>query len=332
MKAREIEFQDLKDKSELQLEVYASEDAQRWDAFVNASNNGTLFHTRKFLNYHPDGRFEDCSVLFTKEKKYLAVFPAAVRDNCLISHPGCSYGGPVYHLSFTLKDAFSVVESLLDFAGTRGLTKIALTMPPQIYHRRPSNYIDFALLKSGFTYAKREVSSVIPLDFSEEDTLQAFNSEARRAVRRAQKLGVEIKPSSDIETFYDILNHNLKMRHNVRPTHSLAELTHLMQMYPDEIQLFGAFVDDTMIAGVVVFVCNAQVALAFYISHRDDMQRYRPVNLLFYDIIRWAIRRQIRFLDFGIFTVNMVPNWGLARFKESFGALGVFRDTFVKNL
>jgi hypothetical protein len=38
------------------------------------------------------------------------------------------------------------------------------------------------------------------------------------------------------------------------------------------------------------------------------------------------------FLDFGIFTVNMEPNWGLGRFKENFGSRGIFRDTFYKEL
>ena len=39
-----------------------------------------------------------------------------------------------------------------------------------------------------------------------------------------------------------------------------------------------------------------------------------------------------KFLDFGIFTVNMDPNWGLGRFKENFGARGIFRDTFYKEI
>ncbi len=39
-----------------------------------------------------------------------------------------------------------------------------------------------------------------------------------------------------------------------------------------------------------------------------------------------------KYLDFGIFTVNMEPNWGLGRFKENFGARGIFRDTFYKNI
>jgi len=30
-----------------------------------------------------------------------------------------------------------------------------------------------------------------------------------------------------------------------------------------------------------------------------------------------------------LFTVNMDPNWGLGKFKESFGARGILRDTWV---
>jgi len=83
-----------------------------------------------------------------------------------------------------------------------------------------------------------------------------------------------------------------------------------------------------MIAGVVLFACNPKVLMAFYISHDENFQNYRGVNLLFHDVIKRAIKQKFKFLDFGIFTVNMEPNWGLGRFKESFGASGLFRDTF----
>ena len=52
--------------SDLALDIrpYAASDAEEWDDFVeNRSGNGTLFQTRRFLSYHPEGRFEDRSVL-----------------------------------------------------------------------------------------------------------------------------------------------------------------------------------------------------------------------------------------------------------------------------
>jgi lipid II:glycine glycyltransferase (peptidoglycan interpeptide bridge formation enzyme) len=187
-------------------------------------------------------------------------------------------------------------------------------------------------VKNGFGYKKREISSVIPLTFTELDVLKTFSAESRRAVRRALKLSVEVRESDDYDAFYKILKRNLKMRHNVQPTHTLKELLLLKNIYSNRIRLFGAYVEEEMVAGVVMFDCNERVVLAFYISHNEDRQQFRGVNVLFYEIIKWSIRNNFSYLDFGIFTVDMEPNWGLGRFKESFGAQGIFRDTFLKYL
>ena len=89
-----------------------------------------------------------------------------------------------------------------------------------------------------------------------------------------------------------------------------------------------SFYKDQMIAGVLNFIVKDDVALAFYISHKDEFQDLRPLNLLFYNIFKWALNKNIKVYDFGIFTVDGEPNMGLGRFKENFGASGIFRDTF----
>lgn len=332
---REIAFKDLEEIKKVEVVRFAENLSDTWDDFVWDSNNGTLFHTRKFLNYHPRDRFEDYSLIFKKDNKWLAVLPATIRHDgnkkILVSHAGASFAGPVSNSTLSFKDTFRAVKALLGYANHELFTQIVLTLPPQIYFRRPGNYLEFTLLESGFSYSKREVSSVIPLDFADEDTLMIFNPESSRAVRKAIKLGVQGQESDDFVTFYSILRKNLKLRHNVQPVHSLQEVLVLKKIFPKQIRLFSATLDGQMIAGIVIFVCNTRVALAFYVSHDEQMQEYRGVNLLFYHVIRWAIRQNFRFLDFGIFTVNMKPNWGLARFKESFGAQGVFRDTLVKD-
>ncbi len=318
------------------IEKYNESFQKQWDEFIWQANNGTIFHTRKFLNYHPPERFEDHSLIFKKNDRVIALFPATVRyeghRSILTSHRGSSYGGLVTKYSLSISDAFRIVESLIFFGRENKFQGIELTPPPIIYMLRPSNYIDFALVKNGFGYKKREISSVIPLTFSESDVLKTFSSESRRAVRRALKLDVEVRQSEDYEAFYKILKRNLKMRHNVQPTHTLEELLLLRKIYPDRIRLFGAYVEEEMVAGVVMFDCNERVVLAFYISHNEDRQQFRGVNCLFYEIIKWSIQNNFGHFDFGIFTVDMDPNWGLGRFKESFGAQGIFRDTFLKYL
>ncbi len=309
---------------------------EEWDRFVRQANNGTLFHLRRFLAYHPEGRFQDHSLVFTGPKGLLALFPAAVQEiegeRCLVSHPGASYGGLVTPIGLSFKNSCGLVESLLDYAGEQGFGRITLTLPPTIYNRRLSNYGDFALLRHGLTYLRREVSSILYLEPTPEENLAKFTGASRRAVKKAPQSGVEVRFSRDYATFYDILLHNLKRRHNVQPTHTLEELLRLADLFPDEIHLLAAYLEGRMIAGITIFDANPDVTVAFYISHDEACQQYRAVNLLFYEMICGAIEEGFRYLDFGIFTVNMAPNFGLARFKESFGASGMFRDTLTIQL
>ena len=318
----------------ISIEPYQDSFAEEWDNFVWQANNGTIFHTRRFLNYHPPERFEDHSLIIKKDKRVIALFPATIRyeqhRRILTSHRGASYGGLITNFHVGIRETFDIVENLIHHARDNQFQGIDLTPPPIVYHKRPSHYVDFALVKNGFGYRKREISSVIPLTFSEKEVLYTFSAESRRAVRRGVKLGVEVRECEEYEAFYQILKRNLKMRHNVTPTHSLEELLLLKNIFPERIKLFGAFAEERMVAGVVMFICNPQVVLAFYISHNEDFQQYRGVNCLFFEIIKWAIREKYAYLDFGIFTVNMDPNWGLGRFKESFGAQGIFRDTLLQ--
>jgi hypothetical protein len=310
--------------------------AEAWDNFVDNSDNGTIFHKQKFLSYHPSGRFKDASLVVAKDNQILALFTAAVVERegkkVLASHPGASYGSFVYKSDLNFKEAHSMVDVLQDYADSLNVDRIQLTLPPIIYQTKYSNYIDFALVRNGFTYLKRDVSSIVQLDFKAEELLSTYRAEARTAVKKSIKRGIEIVECEKFEEYYEILRKNLKLRHNVIPAHTLDELIKLKKLFPAKIRLWGAFLKDKLIAGVCNFSANPKVVLAFYISHDEEYQEYRAVNLLFYEIMKRYKDEGFRFLDFGIFSVNMEPNWGLGRFKENFGARGIFRDTLVKDI
>jgi len=313
------------------IKPFKSNDSDHWNAIVSDANNGTIFHFREFLGYHPPNRFKDSSLLFLKKNSPFVVFPAAEKiinnEKWLISHPGASMGSLVVPENLSIADSFLLTESLIQYSKENHFNGIRITLPPIVYQKRPSNYLDFTLLKNGFTYTKREITSVLFLEDAMDKNLNKFKETHRRAVKKAIKMGVEVRQSNDFDSFYKILEKNLKIRHDVMPTHTLAELKHLHDIYPEDIHLLAAYVDNTMIAGVVNFIVNQRVVLAFYISHDEQYQDYRAVNLLFYKTFEWAIKKQFHCFDFGIFTVNEEPNMGLGRFKENFGSSGIFRDT-----
>lgn len=305
---------------------------EQWDLMVLNANNGTLFHTRRFLSYHPPGRFTDHSLIFNKNNQPYILFPAAEKEidgkRFLVSHPGTSYGSFIVPEDISFADSYDIVESLIEYAKAQKFDGIRLTPPLTIYNRRLSNYIDFSLLQHGFRYLRREISSILFLEDTIEQNLDKFKPSHKRAVRKAIKEGVVVRESDKFDEFYSILQNNLKIRHNVTPTHTLDELLKLKELFPNDVKLFGAFLGDKMVAGVVNFICTKDVVLAFYISHDEKYQETRALNLLFYSIFDWAITNNFKVFDFGIFTVNEEPNFGLARFKENFGASGMFRDTF----
>jgi hypothetical protein len=310
----------------MQIHKFAENDATKWESFVRKANNGTIFHLLKFLSYHPPTRFTHHHLTIKEEDTIIALFPAIEENHTIVSHKGASYGGLVLKEGLGIHKIYLAVEHLLQYFKNHGYTRLSLTQTPLIYYNNPHQYVDFALLKNGFHYRKREITAVIPLD--KGDPLMNFHADARRSTKKALREGVQVTISDDYKAFYNILERNLGMRHNVSPTHTLAELLRLKKLFPNEILLFAAYLKKRMIGGVVIFVANPRVILAFYISHDQDFQKYRPVNLLFYETIRWGRMKGFNYLDLGTFTLDMNPNWGLGRFKENHNARGYLRDSF----
>ena len=75
-----------------------------WDQYVLNSNNGTIFHLRKFLSYHEDRAFQDSSLIFSENNQIIALFTGAIIQDSLHSHPGASFGGFVYNNILTCCD------------------------------------------------------------------------------------------------------------------------------------------------------------------------------------------------------------------------------------
>jgi hypothetical protein len=301
-----------------------------WDKFVQTSNNGTIFHERKFLSYHPSDRFLDHSLIFKSKKKIIALFPAIeIKNNhkkYLISHGGASFGGFV-HDDINIRNAFYLVDDFISYAQTKKFDHVIIKLPPFIYHQKFNNHIEFALIQSGFQYLKRELSSIVSLNCPVNRITSLYKPEARTAINKAQRMGVTVRISPDFDSYFPILENNLGKHNNISPTHSIDEIKSLAHMYPDRVYLFAAFLDEKMIAGIVNFICNPKVALTFYISDDTLYRKYRPVNLLMYEVMKWAVEKQLHYVDFGTISVDMVINWGLGKFKETLGARGIFRDT-----
>ena len=315
------------------IEKYHNQAEEVWDSFVTNSSNGTIFQSRRFLHYHRADKFKDYSWIFYKKSRIAGVLPAALirrgRETWIVSHPGASYGGIVYDDTLGIRDAQDMTDLFLRKARHDGYQNIRITLSPYWYDTQPNQYIEFALLKAGLNHEKQELSSVVPVKDLPLDVSLAFTDSTRRAIRKSKRMEVRVAWSDDLESYYIILRKNLSLRHNVEPTHTIAELKKLHRLFPEKIRLLGAFYHGRMIGGIVNFICNPRTALAFYISHDMEYQHLRAVDSLLANYLQWGRDENFLYIDFGTFTLNMEPNWGLGKFKEKFAAKGAFRSTLV---
>ena len=98
----------------LKLSPFRTSDEHIWDAYVSKANNGTFFHLRSFLNYHPKQRFKDHSIVIRKKGALFSLFPAVEQfadgKKILISHPGATVGSFVLPENLSIADAFHLAN------------------------------------------------------------------------------------------------------------------------------------------------------------------------------------------------------------------------------
>jgi hypothetical protein len=312
--------------------------AELWDSFVGASRNGTLFHERRFLGYHPEGRFVDDSVLVYRDERLLAVYPAALDasdgETWTVSHPGSTYGGAVVAADATLADVADTLSAIVDRARSDGRDGVRIRLSEQAFRRLPTDEIEFVLWTLGFQQAAVELSTTIGLRAGVDAARRRYRGDTARSVRSAARNGVAVEWSDDFAAFWSVLEENLQ-RHGARPTHSLDEIERLRSLCgPDRIRLAVGRVGGALAAGVVVFVATPQVFHSFYIAQDYAYQQTRALGAVVDHLIGWGAAEGFDWFNLGISTESRgrVINWGLFRFKEGFGGTGFARTTYALRL
>jgi hypothetical protein len=305
--------------------------------------NGTIFHTQQFLRYHDRNKFEFHHLLFYHKKHLVAVLPGGFQDRGKIydSPIGASYGSFVTE-DISAETALAVVAAFEEYIVNKGVKDVYLTSAPIIYQPILTQNLDFALLYRGFSYQRHYISHTIELR-KDEIPFNRFQPTARKHIRRILRDHPEVHTEEvlkenmilGLQEFYPILLEN-KAKFGVKPTHTLEELLKLNELLPGLMKLFLVRVDDTPIAGSLLFRANSRVVIIFYHMLKYSFDEYKPIYLLMDIVTRWAQENNFSFVDIGVSQDTsdanpMTPALSLIRFKEKFDSRGVLRSTMWKS-
>ena len=290
-----------------------------WNDFVmNQSANGTIFHTQKFLSYHPKDRFKDESILIYKGSKLICVFPCAKTEDGYFSHPGTSAGGPVIHNKhFKMK----ILTSLISFINNYYDNRLTIKLSESYYVNNYNEALLYLYLKNSKIYP--EISTYKSLNYTEVFSSVSQQS-TRSAVRKLYREGYYLNKttlSDDYSLFHYLLTENLK-KYNTKPVHDLDELIRLKDILAERQNLFFLKNKDNEVCSCCwVIIATKDVWHTQYIVKDYEKNKNGLVELMLVLIADEAKKYDAKILSLGISTEDKgrFLNEGLISFKEHLG-------------
>ena len=322
------------------IEKYDAKYETSWDDFVlNKSVNGTFLQTRKFLNYHPEGRFRDASILIMNGNNILAVVPACDTEDdgmrTFFSHKGSTFGGLILgKQAYNITHVQAILDELDAYLKTSNYEKAILKSTSALFSNRDMSLLDYELFKFGYDQYN-ELSFFVDLKNLEGDPIMAMSTSRRRDTRYAMKNDFRLERLTEdeqIAEFYNILEINLQ-KFDAKPVHTLNELLEFKhERLQDIVDFYGIYLDGKMAAGTMLFRFGNKVLHTQYLAALPGYQKQFPMNYLDYSLILLAKEQKYEYFSFGISTEDRgkVLNNGLALFKEGFGSEYSVNRTYVK--
>lgn len=324
------------------ISYYSPADEEQWDKFIlTRSMNGTFLQTRKFINYHPAGRFTDRSLCIRKGTELVGVVLACeIMDEgkrTFFAHKGTTFGGiSICRNIYTASAINEILEGLLAFLTEEGFEKTYFKMVAGIYQNEDTSLLDYFLYKFGFT-SYNELNYYLPLEKYREDVAAQFTTSKRRDYRYSLKSGFTFKKletREEIAQYYDVLLKNLN-KLGLRPVHTLEDLYDLkFNRFDERIEFYGVFHEDKMVAGSMLFYFSDKVVHTQYLSSDEEYLKMFPMDFLIFNLIQTAVDKGMDIFSFGICTEDQgrYLNLGLSRFKEGFGAEFCVNHSYEKYL
>ncbi len=323
---------------------YTDEQEKQWDKFVEEDCvNGTFLQTRRFLNYHPKERFEDCSyMIFDKKGNLAAVCPACWimegSEKIFYSHKGSTFGGILFsHKHYSLEKVLEIVESIERKADSQHFDRILLKTTPDLFCENMGELLQYALYYRKYK-VYNELNLVIDYSTYKEDILSNFSQGKRTNVHNCIKRGCVLKELQDegqIKEGYDILCETLS-KYDLIPVHTMDELMDLKEnRISKEIGFWGIYLEEKMVAFSVMFYFNkANVAHSQYLGARQEYNTLSPMTYMYYCMIREMKERGFKKLSWGITTehLGLEINMGLTKSKEAFGSKYCLNQIYEKQL
>lgn len=293
----------------MDISIALDTDQQLWDDIILSSEEGTLFHTWKWLKIME--KHTRKKIFLQKYKAILyplivrdgneiiGVMPVFFYDSPLVKM-ACSppfsvenyYLGPVMKKNDAIKyhrkqSIFYEFQKTIDHYLKNNLKSkyISIHSSPGMSDPRP-------FIWSGYK-VEPAFTNIIDLAPGEKTIWENFNQTVRKSVNKAQKLGISVHTGSkeDLELIYTLLKERERIHATKEFMHEIFET-----FYPDNLQLFLAKKDDVVLTGIITLSYKNKVSV-WTGSPTVSVNGVSPNYSVHWEGIHWACDHNFRFIE-----------------------------------
>lgn len=332
MNLKIIKITDLNEKEKSEVDKF----------ILDKLSNGEFINSLKYLSYHPDDRFIDDSIIVKDLSsgviKSIIMAGCKTNDmNCIISHPGTTFSGPIFKTTQGVAEINKVLKLILEYYETK-YNKIEFRIQPTIYSSQPIEDIPYLLIKKGYTFGYTALANVIDLSNIEndKDIFKIYDSKRRNQIRKSiRDFEYQFLKEDFIDEYiWNNMNDNLGRKFDASTTHSFSEIISLREKFPKEIVPYKTQKIDGQYGAFALVYKFKNVFHTQYLDLNYNLRQEYPNLLLIHNLIELAIDEGFRLFSFGSSTENggELINDGLYNYKKGFGGGRIIQPVYMKEL
>jgi hypothetical protein len=301
------------------MTVELLEDKKRWDQFVDASPQGSLFHKWDFLKTverHSKYQFLPYCVYSGEELRCIFPFFTGREHGLTVMcspprHTQIPYLGPAFDPSVQARRAVGK-EKILDQVTGEVCREIDTIAPSLVSITTVPNFLDirFFIWKKYREHVR--MTYAIDLERSLDEIWASFNRRCRQKIRKLSAYSPEIQQTDDVSALLDIWRPRFRELGIKVPLLSDSYLEELVTAFPQDMTVYNLTIDGRLAAAIAC--CVMQKGRYGYWIGNVNVHKDLSVNdYLIWELVKRAKSEGFKKLDLGAGGTET-----LSKFKSKF--------------
>lgn len=292
----------------LEVKVAEKDELKKWDEIIEASPQGSIFHTLKWLNIiKKHAKYKIYPLICLEGARPIGVFPIYYQKQYLIKtvfspppHFAIPYLGPVLVGYDQLNQAdkekiyFEFQERVAQFIYSKIRPNyLSVSLPENLIDSRPFKWAGYRVTPA-YNY-------LIKLKKGEEEIWHDFRKDLRQGINRTIRRGITVHEGSKEELL--LVHEKLVQRYKEQNKTLYLSKDYLCDVYesfyPKNLKIFTAYYENELVGGVIM-LCFKNKILSWIGSPKSYDRRLKgisPNDMAQWEAIKWACRNGFKYYE-----------------------------------